>query len=72
MPDCPNCATWNPDDKLVCWRCQAELPRPQAKQQRKPLRILGLPSWLFLALIFFVVMMLAGRCFTTGLTSLGG
>ena len=33
MPDCPNCGTWNPDDKLVCWRCQTELPKPQPKKK---------------------------------------
>ena len=26
--DCPNCGQWNPDDKRVCWRCDAELPAP--------------------------------------------
>ena len=72
MPDCPNCGTWNPDDKNVCWRCQTEMPRPQTKKRQTTRRILGIPWWMFLAVVFFVIMMLAGRCFTTGLSQFGG
>ena len=51
--DCPKCGTWNPDDKRVCWRCQAEMPKPVEKKQRKPRFFLGLPiwSWVLLALM---------------------
>lgn len=72
MPDCPNCGTWNPDDKHVCWRCQTEMPRPQQKKQRKPVRILGLPWWMFLAVIFFVIMVVASRLLNSGIAQLGG
>jgi hypothetical protein len=66
MPDCLNCGTWNPDDKIVCWRCQAELPKPVTKKTRQPLRILGLPIWIWLALIFFLILMLVSRIFISG------
>lgn len=71
MPDCPNCGTWNPEDKTVCWRCQTEMPKPQQKKARKQLRILGLPWWMFLAVIFFIIMILANRWLTTAIVQLG-
>jgi predicted nucleic acid-binding Zn ribbon protein len=58
MPNCVNCGTWNPDDKVVCWRCQAELPKPVVKKKRGQLRLLGVPLWLWLAVVFFFVMMI--------------
>ena len=58
MPDCLKCGTWNPEDKNVCWRCQAELPKPVVKKQRGPVRVLGLSIWIWLAMIFFVIMMI--------------
>ena len=59
MPDCLKCGTWNPEDKNVCWRCQAELPKPVVKKQRCPVRVLGLSIWIWLAIFFFVIMMIA-------------
>lgn len=55
--DCPKCGTWNPDDKRVCWRCQAEMPKPVEKKKRKTRIFLGLPiwSWLLLALMLISV-----------------
>lgn len=63
MANCPNCNTWNPDDKTICWRCQAELPKPQEKAKKTVRRFAGLPLYLWMAMVFFVVMMLATRCF---------
>ena len=34
--DCPKCCTWNPDDKRVCWRCQAEMPKPVENKKTAP------------------------------------
>lgn len=48
--DCPNCHTWNPDDKRICWRCQAELPKPVEKKKRTPSLFLGLPVWAWIML----------------------
>ena len=33
--DCPNCGTWNPEDKDVCWRCQTTMPRPVEKKKAR-------------------------------------
>ena len=49
--ECPNCHTWNPDDKRVCWRCQTELPKPVEKKKRTPTVILGLPLLPLLAFL---------------------
>lgn len=59
--NCPNCNTWNPDDKEVCWRCQTELPRPQPKKQKKQ-TVWGFPIWMWIALVLFFVMTFFGQC----------
>ncbi len=60
--DCPNCKTWNPDDKLVCWRCQTPLPRPVEKRKRTPLVFLGLPVWAWVLVGLMLTVWLAGQC----------
>ena len=72
MPNCPNCDTWNPDDKLVCWRCQTELPKPQEKIKKTARRFAGLPLYLWLAMVFFVIMMISVQCFATELSRVAG
>ena len=72
MPNCPNCGTWNPDDKHVCWRCQTDLPRPQEKTKKTTRRLAGLPVYLWIAMVFFVVMMISVQCFTTELSRVAG
>ncbi len=60
MADCPNCGTWNPDDKQVCWRCQTPLPRPESGRKPRPQKVLGLPVWAWLVLaLFFLINMFA-------------
>lgn len=55
--DCPNCGTWNPNDKKQCWRCDAPLPEPEEpKKKRKPI------SWIWWAVILFVLFTLAQAC----------
>ena len=71
MPDCPQCHTWNPDDKTICWRCQTELPRPQAKKSTRR-RFAGVPLSLWLAIVFFVVMLIAVQCFAMQYTRMAG
>lgn len=63
MPNCPSCGTWNPDDKVVCWRCQAELPKPVVKTKRAQRRIAGLPisMWVLIVVIFAVFFL--AQCF---------
>ena len=54
--DCPNCHTWNPDDKLVCLRCQTELPRPVEKKQKQgPTLFLGLPVWTWVVVVLMLI-----------------
>jgi predicted nucleic acid-binding Zn ribbon protein len=33
--DCPQCGTWNADDRTVCWRCNTELPKPKKEPKRR-------------------------------------
>ncbi len=63
MPDCPNCGTWNPDDKIVCWRCQTELPKPVEKKKRKQRRIAGVPVWTWIVIALFFVFWLFAQSF---------
>jgi len=60
--DCTKCGTWNPDDKRVCWRCQAELPKPVEKKKRKPMIFLGLPVWAWGMFAIMLVLWLATQC----------
>jgi len=58
--DCPNCGTWNPDDKIKCWRCNTELPRPAEK---KPRRRANVNTWLWIIVLVFVLLVLLQQCF---------
>ncbi len=60
--DCPNCGTWNPDDKKVCWRCQTPLPKPEPKIERKPRTFFGIPLWMFLLIALFLLVPFFWQC----------
>ncbi len=60
--NCPQCQTWNPDDKTVCWRCQTPLPRPEAPRERRVLRFLGIPLWMWLIVAVFMLSPLLWQC----------
>lgn len=60
--DCPNCGTWNPDDKDICWRCQTELPKPVEKKKKRKASFAGLPLWLWAIGIFFILASFFGQC----------
>lgn len=61
--DCPKCGTWNPDDKRVCWRCQAEMPKPVEKKPKRTQRIImGLPVWAWVLLAMMIVSWSAAQC----------
>mgnify|MGYP001063593801 CR=1 FL=1 len=60
---CPNCGTWNPDDKIKCWRCSTELPKPQPKKQPQATRIVGgLPVWAWVLLGLMLALWLLFQC----------
>ena len=60
---CPNCDTWNPEDKIVCWRCSFELPKPQPKKNPTINRVIGgLPMWAWVILGLLLVAWLAFQC----------
>ena len=61
--DCPNCGTWNPDDKTRCWRCNVELPTPVPK---KPKRRISSNTWLWIGIVVFVLFMLLQQGFLLG------
>jgi len=61
--DCPNCGTWNPDDKIKCWRCNAELPKPVEKKSK---RRMGANTWLWIGIVIFVLFMLLQQCLFAG------
>ncbi len=60
--NCPNCHTWNPDDKRVCWRCQSDLPKPVEKKKRAPRIVLGLPVWAWAMLALMLAVWVAAQC----------
>lgn len=64
--DCPNCGTWNPDDKEVCWRCQTPLPKPVEEKPKRRRLYFGLPlwAWIIVLLIFFAPTL--GQCLLAG------
>jgi uncharacterized membrane protein YvbJ len=33
--DCPNCGVYNPEDRIICWRCDQELPKPPKREKKK-------------------------------------
>jgi hypothetical protein len=48
------------------------LPKPQEKKTRTQRRFAGLPLYLWVAMVFFVVMLVASQCFVSELTRLSG
>lgn len=64
--ECPKCGTWNPDDKVRCWRCGADVPKPpEPKKARKP----GSQTWVWVVAILFFVVSALVQC---GVLRIGG
>jgi hypothetical protein len=61
--DCPECGTWNPDDKLRCWRCGTTLPIPAPP--RKTWRV-NAQVWIWIAFIGLLVLSTLVRCAIAG------
>ncbi len=61
--NCPNCKTWNPDDKNICWRCQAALPKPVEKKKKGAAPFfLGLPIWSWVVFAIMLILLFAAQC----------
>lgn len=56
--ECPQCGTWNPDDKIRCWRCNAELPKPPEKKGRK----VSTQTWFWVVAILLFALTLLFQC----------
>lgn len=56
--DCPNCKTYNPEDRTVCWRCDKPLPKPQPKKQKK----ITSQQWLYIIMGVMLILMLVNFC----------
>ena len=58
--DCPNCGTYNPEDRTVCWRCDKELPKPKQVKKRNPQK--SAQMWLYVAIAVFFVITILQTC----------
>jgi len=58
--NCPNCNTWNPEDKTVCWRCQADLPRPKPTKKRAQG---GFPPWIWVLVVGVLAATFLAQCY---------
>jgi len=56
--DCPNCHTYNPDERTVCWRCDKPLPRPQPPKKKQA----SSQQWLYILIAVMVILMLVNMC----------
>jgi hypothetical protein len=64
--ECEKCGTWNPDDKIRCWRCNAELPAPpEPRKSRRP----SSQTWMWIVVALFIVLTTLMRC---GFLDFGG
>jgi len=61
--DCPECGTWNPDDKIRCWRCNTLLPTPEEK---KKTRNISKQTWFWVGAILIFVLMTICQCSILG------
>jgi hypothetical protein len=57
--DCLQCGTWNPDDRVRCWRCQAQLPEPPAP--RKP-RTSSSMTWIWITAVLLFLFLILVQC----------
>lgn len=59
--NCPECNTWNPEDKNVCWKCQTEMPKPPPPKPKRQ-TFGGMPIWVWVALALLFIVMNFGFC----------
>lgn len=58
--NCPNCGTYNPEDRTTCWRCDKELPKPKPQKRRNPQK--SAQTWLYVIVAIFLVYTLLQTC----------
>jgi len=58
--DCPKCGTYNPEDRTVCWRCDAELPKPKPEKKKDPQQ--SARVWMYVLIAVFLVFTLLQMC----------
>ena len=58
--NCPNCGTYNPEDRDVCWRCDKELPKPKPEKKRTPQQ--NAQIWLYVLVGVFLLFTLLQTC----------
>lgn len=58
--ECPNCGTYNPNDRETCWRCDEQLPSPEPKEERNPRK--RAQTWLYVAIAVFLLITLLQMC----------
>ena len=61
--DCPECHTWNPDDRLRCWRCNATLPAPEPPKKRR----INRQTWIWIVFIVLFLLSILIRCAVIGI-----
>jgi len=57
--NCPNCNTWNPDDKDVCWRCQTPMPKPKPPKKKRQ----GFSAWAWIGIALLFALATLAQCF---------
>jgi uncharacterized membrane protein YvbJ len=58
--DCPNCGVYNPEERVVCWRCDHELPKPQEPKKRKADPALAMRRmWILVAIVLIIWILLS-------------
>jgi predicted nucleic acid-binding Zn ribbon protein len=57
--NCPNCGTYNPEDRTVCWRCDKELPKPQPPKKKNPQ---ATQVWLYVLVAVFLLFTILQSC----------
>ncbi|MGD8397848.1 MAG: hypothetical protein PVG11_03245 [Anaerolineae bacterium] len=69
--DCPNCGVYNPEDRIVCWRCDQELPKPKQDKKKRAdpgamrrrmwiMVIAAILLWVLLSWVIFPLLMGGG------------
>ncbi len=58
--ECPNCGTYNPNDRETCWRCDEPLPTPEPEKKRNPRK--RAQTWLYVAIAVFLLISLLQMC----------